>query len=164
MTTLNTMFARSTLFIAFLYFLNGNVLAQEVWTIGPMLHWNFGGEKRSPSFSIEAAYWNIKAFPHSVDFGIEFDRGKLRLYTEAQTGIGVTGISLGPVVEFNFTEGKVRAGAQGSCWLNYFLGIDYRLRFIDKKKFNCVGIYGKLPFATSGLETDGDGFDWDDWD
>ena len=138
---------------------------QEIWTIGPMFHLNFGDKKRSVSFAIEAAYWNVKGFPHSVDFAIEFDKGKLRLYSEAQTGIGITGVSLGPVLEFNFRESKTRVGLQGSCWANYFLGLDYRIRFIDKKKFHCVGLYGKLPFSTSGLDTGGgDGFDWDSWD
>lgn len=56
--------------------------AQEVWTIGPMLHYNFGGGKRSASFAIEAAYWNIYNFPYGVDFAIEFDKRKLRLYSE----------------------------------------------------------------------------------
>lgn len=142
-------------------------MAQEIWTIGPMLHFSFGGEKRSTAFSIEAAYWNITHFIYSVDMGLEIERGKLRLYSEGQTGLGVTGISLGPVIEFNFPESKVRAGVQGSCWINYIFGVDYRARFIDGKKFHYAGIYAKVPMATSGLE-DGDGStsydDWDDWD
>jgi hypothetical protein len=144
-----------------------STFAQEIWTIGPMFHINFGGEKRSTAFSIEAAYWNITHFIYSVDVGLEIERGKLRVYSEGQTGLGVTGISLGPVVEFNFPESKIRLGVQGSCWINYILGVDYRIRFIDNKKFNYIGLYGKLPVATSGLEG-GDGStsydDWDDWD
>ena len=89
--------------------------AQEIWTIGPMVHINFGGEKRTTAFSIEAAYWNITHFIYSFDAGIEVERGKLRLYSEGQTGLGVTGLSLGPVVEFNFRESKTRLGIQGSC-------------------------------------------------
>jgi hypothetical protein len=118
--------------IAALVMLKLNAFSQEVWTIGPMLHFNFGGEKRTTSFAIEAAYWNIKSFPYSLNFAIEFDKGKIRVYSEAQTGIGVTGISLGPVIEFNARESKVRMGIQGTCWANYILGLDYRIRFIDK--------------------------------
>jgi hypothetical protein len=138
--------------------------AQEVWTVGPMVHINFGGgEKITPSFSLEGAYWNLDSFYHSVDFGIEFDRGKFRIYSEAQTGIGLTGLSFGPVLEFHRGHGT-HLGVQGSCWINYFLGVDYRIRFIDKKRFHAVGIYGKLPVATSGLDDDDSGdTDWD-WD
>ena len=138
--------------------------SQEIWTIGPMLHVNFGGgEKRSTSFAIETAYWNLSKFYYSVDFAIEFDRGRLRLYSEAQTGIGLTGLSLGPVVEFS--NSGTRLGVQGSCWANYFLGIDYRIRFIDKKRFHAVGLYAKLPLATGGLR-DGShhSFNWDHFD
>jgi hypothetical protein len=40
-----------------------SVRAQEVWTLGPMIHINFGGgEKISTSFSIEGAYWNLNNF------------------------------------------------------------------------------------------------------
>jgi hypothetical protein len=155
--------------LLFLIFSAGQTcLAQEIWTIGPMFHFNFGGAKRTTAFSVEAAYWNITHFIYSFDAGLEIEKGKLRLYSEAQTGLGVTGLSLGPVVEFNFPESKVRLGVQGSCWVNYILGADYRVRFIDKQKFHYVGIYGKVPMATSGLDDDGDSStsfdDWDDWD
>lgn len=138
--------------------------AQEVWTIGPMLHYNFGGEKRTTSFSIEAAYWNVKKFPYSFDVAIEFDRGKLRLYSELQTGIGVAGISVGPVVEFNRTEHYTRLGVQGSVWANYFLGFDYRFRSIDKNKYHAFGTYGKLPIAHSGFEEENSSSTWGDFD
>lgn len=132
-----------------------------------MLHINFGGEKRTTAFSIEAAYWNITHFIYSFDAGIEVERGKLRLYSEGQTGLGVTGLSFGPLVEFNFRESKTRLGVQGSCWINYIFGADYRLRFIDGQKLHYIGFYAKVPMATSGLETS-DGStsfdDWDDWD
>lgn len=140
------------------------MLGQSVWTIGPMFHYNFGGEKRHFSFAIETAYWNIKNFPYSIDGGIEFGKKRVRLYSEVQTGIGVTGIAAGPVLEINKAERKVRLGIQSSVWLNYFIGLDYRYRRIDKTNFYCVGTYGKIPFATkdwnSGSSNGGD-FDWD---
>jgi hypothetical protein len=141
--------------------------AQEVWTIGPMLHYNFGGGKKTTSFAIEAAYWNIYKFPYGLDFGIEFDKQKVRLYSEVQTGIGITGVALGPVVEFNSAEHHTRLGVQGSVWANYFLGFDYRFRTIDNQTFHAPGIYGKLPVAQSGFEESSSNSSWgdfDDWD
>ncbi len=140
---------------------------QEVWTIGPMLQINIGGgEKRSTSFAIETAYWNLKGFPYSADFAIEFDRGKIRLYSEAQTGIGVAGISFGPVVEFNLKESNTKLGMQGTLWANYFLGLDYRFRSINKHTYHAFGTYGKLPIARSGFKRSlGSGWgSSDDWD
>ncbi len=146
---------------------SGFAQCQEVWTIGPMLHINFGGgEKRSTSFGIETAYWNLKSFPYSADFGVEFDRGKIRLYSEAQTGIGVAGISIGPVVEFNTKERNTKLGIQGSLWANYFIGLDYRIRSIDRHSYHAFGTYGKLPIARSGFRG-GNSSGWgslDDWD
>lgn len=139
--------------------------SQEIWTIGPMLHLNFGGTPKSTSFAIEAAYWNITRFYYGVDAGIEFDHGRIRVYSEAQTGVGLTGVALGPVVEFNPRKSKTLVGFQGSCWANYFQGVDYRLRLIDKKKIHAVGVYAKLPMATVGLD-DGSHhtLNWDNWD
>lgn len=138
--------------------------SQEIWTIGPMLHLNFGGEKRSTSFAIETAYWNVDGFPYSVDLGLEFERKRFRLYSEGQTGILLTGLSFGPVIEFQKGNG-IHVGVQGSCWINYGLGVDYRMRFIDHQKIKSVGLYAKLPISTSGLDEDGDSSsDWDSWD
>lgn len=141
-----------------------SVRAQELWTIGPMLHVNFGGEKRTTSFAIEAAYWNTSKTPYSIDFGVEFDRKKTRLYSELQTGIGITGISLGPVIQFSSTTGT-KLGVQGSCRINYVLGVDYRMRFLRDEKIHSVGSYAKVLRVSTGLETGNDGWsDWDHWD
>ncbi|MCE3280115.1 MAG: hypothetical protein K0S44_2306 [Bacteroidetes bacterium] len=93
---------------------NFKTFGQEVWTIGPMLHYNFGGEKRH-------------------------------------------------VLEINRTEHKAHLGFQTTFWVNYFIGVDYRYRRIDKTNFNCIGTYGKLPFATKDIESsDGNSnYDWD---
>lgn len=150
----------------FLCAINLNAVAQEIWTVGPMLHLNFGREKPTVSFAIEAAYWNVKNVPYSVDFGIEFDRRKTtRFYSELQTGIGVAGISVGPVFQVGGGDGA-KLGLQGTAWVNYYIGADYRMRFFRDKKHRAVGLYAKLPVSTSGLD-DGDGdndSDWGDWD
>jgi hypothetical protein len=142
---------------------NFNTFGQEVWTIGPMLHYNFGGEKRHFSWAIELAYWNVKNVPYSIDGGIEFSKKRIRLYSEVQTGIAVTGLSVGPVLEINKAEHKVHLGFQTTFWVNYFIGVDYRYRRIDKTNFNCVGTYGKLPFATEDMKSS-NGNSYHDWD
>ena len=152
------------LLIVFTSTFNLKTFGQEVWMIGPMLHYNFGKEKNHFSWAIELAYWNVKKFPYSVDAGLEFSKKRTRLYSEVQTGIGVAGLSVGPVLEFNKVEKKLRLGYQTTFWLNYFIGVDYRYRRIDKTNFNCAGIYGKLPIGTKDMESsDGDSRDYD-WD
>lgn len=140
--------------------------AQEIWTIGPMLHVNFGEEKPSVSFAMEVAYWNVDNVPYSVDFGLEFDRKKKRrIYSELQTGIGVAGVSVGPVVQYFKGGGEAKLGLQGTAWINYYVGADYRMRFFKNEVARAVGTYAKMPVSTSGFETDGGGYgDWDDWD
>lgn len=139
------------------------MLSQTVWTIGPMLHYNFGGEKRHFSWAVELAYWNVKNVPYSIDGGIEFNKKRTRLYCEVQTGIGVTGVSVGPVIEYNKEEHKLRAGYQMTLWMNYFLGFDYRYRRIDKTHFNCIGTYAKLPVATKDMKSS-NGKNYHNWD
>jgi hypothetical protein len=157
-------FRRILIIAAFLFIANVNAIAQEVWTIGPMLHLNFGREKPTVSFAMEVAYWNISNFPHSVDFGIEFDRKKTRrFYSELQTGIGVAGVSVGPVFQVGGGEGA-KLGLQGTAWINYYVGLDYRMRFFRDQKHRAFGLYAKLPVVTTGFD-DGDGdrrdYDWD---
>lgn len=118
---------------------------QDIWTVGPMLHINFGDKQIKASFAIEAAYWNIYFIPYSVDAGIEFEKNKIRLYSEFQTGIGLAGGSIGPVFEFNTKEINVKGGIQASLWANYFIGFDLRYRRIGGKDFIAPGVYAKLP-------------------
>jgi hypothetical protein len=151
------------LFLLFFFSFNFKTSAQEVWTFGPMLHYNFGGEKRHFSWAFELAYWNVKSFPYSIDGGIEFSKKRTRLYGEVQTGIGITGLSVGPVLEYNKEERKLRLGYQTTFWMNYYIGLDYRYRRIDKTSFNCIGVYGKLPIATKDMESSesNNHYDWD---
>ncbi len=137
------------LFFAMLTFLTFNVLkkaySQDVWTVGPMLHINFGDKQVKASFAIEAAYWNFYFIPYSLDAGIEFEKQKIRVYSEFQTGIGLAGGSIGPVFEFNTKEIIVKGGIQASLWANYFIGFDLRYRRIGGKEFIAPGVYAKLP-------------------
>lgn len=113
---------------------------------------------------MEAAYWNIYKFPYSFDFGIEFDRKKTRLYSEFQTGIGILGVSGGPVFQFGKDSGA-KLGLQVTSWFNYYLGVDYRLIFLRNEKRMAIGTYVKIPVATHGLESSSGHSGWDsDWD
>lgn len=122
------------------------VPAQSIWTAGPMLHFNIGGGKSRTSFGVEFAYWNFSRFPYSYDFCAEFASKRIRLYSELQTGVGIAGISGGPVLEFQTDSSRVKLGFQASIWANYYLGVDMRVRFIDKKAFFCPGTYVKVGF------------------
>lgn len=145
-------------------------LSQEIWTIGPMLHINLGGEKKRFSFAIEGSYWNLNHFFYGVDGGIEFEKNRIRIYSELQTGFGLAGIALGPLLEINTFQGKAHLGMQSSVWANYFVGVDYRRRWVDKTKYNCFGLYLKVPMAKSKSGSGSDPFDggsnhsYDDWD
>jgi hypothetical protein len=133
----------------------------QVWMLGPMLHFNFSNKVMHPSFGIELAWWNYEHFPYSVDFGIDFEKKKIRFYTEGQTGIGLLGVSFGPVLEIRTDEG-LKAGMQGSVWANYIGGFDLRFRKTGGTKSIAPGLYFKLPIGI-GSESDGDYDDWD-WD
>jgi len=157
---------RRYLFLFFLAVFAGGSFSQTIWTAGPMLHVNFGDKKIRASWGLEFAYWNFRSFPYSIDFCAEFEKKKIRLYTEAQTGIGVAGISAGPVLEFQTAESKTRLGFQTSVWGNYYWGFDFRMRFIDGKVFTCPGTYLKVGFMARDengekIENSGD-HDWDD--
>ncbi|HEX3007659.1 MAG TPA: hypothetical protein VHO90_08610 [Bacteroidales bacterium] len=152
-----------TFLIATSLFVNANSQTKEVWMFGPMLHFNFGNKEVHTSIGIELSYWNYTHFPYSVDFGIDFERKKSRLYSEVQTGIGILGISAGPVIELNRYEHKLMAGFQGSLWGNYFGGFDLRYRKMGGNSYISPGGYFKLPMGYEG-DSDGDShhFDWDD--
>ena len=120
--------------------------SQTLWTVGPMLHINLGKEKPTMSYGLEFAYWNSSHFPYSVDMAVEFERHLFRVYSEIQTGIGIAGVSAGPVLEFSSEKPLLSLGFQSSIWGNYFLGADIRTRFIRKKFLFCPGVYIKGGF------------------
>ncbi len=154
-------------FTTIILFIISRVSAQsyEVFMIGPMVHFNIGENKFNVSYGVECSYWNWEHFPYSVDCGMEFGGKKMRIYSEAQTGIGVMGLAYGPVLQYNFTETKLSIGTQGSIWLNYFIGTNLRLRFIDGHRVFSPGIYGKLPFSGGLYDSESNDDDWDDdWD
>jgi hypothetical protein len=150
------------LFLAITLTTNGYAQKAQVWMLGPMLHFNISEKKMHASFGIELAYWNYEHFPYSVDAGIDFEKKKIRLYSEGQAGIGLLGLSMGPVLEIRTDESRILAGIQGSFWANYFGGFDLRFRKTGGKGVFAPGLYFKLPVGI-GAESDGDYDDWD-WD
>jgi hypothetical protein len=158
---------RKNFFISVILFFTvcPHLLSQEIWMFGPMLHINFGGEKVRPSFGFELSYWNYKGVPYSLDGGFEFEKKKFRIYTEAQTGLGLIGASAGPVLQFNSEEHAIQGGFQGSLWANYFWGFDLRFRIAGNNFYVSPGTYAKLPLGYSGDEEENISFhhhhDWD---
>lgn len=134
---------------------------RQVWMVGPMIHFNISEKKIHTSFGLEVAYWNYDHFPYSFDGGIEFEKQKIRLYSEGQTGLGFLGISLGPVTELRTSEKVLKFGFQGSGWANYFGGIDMRFRTLGGNKCFSPGVYFKIPVGYR--EPDGEHHHWD-WD
>jgi len=134
----------------------------QVWMIGPMVHFNINEKKMHPSFGVEVSWWDYTHWPYSFDAGIEFERKKIRIYSEAQTGIGFLGLSFGPALEYRTDENKLTLGPQGSVWANYFGGFDLRFRKTGGDFSLCPGLYFKLPLGY-GIDGDSGDNDWD-WD
>lgn len=152
--------------ILFMLVLNVNkIQAQynEIFTLGPMLHLNIGGEKIRPSFGLEFAYWNYNDFPYSMDFGFDIQKGAFRIYTEAQTGLGLAGLSAGPYWEIK-KAAPDKIGLQASVWGNYFLGGDLRFRFAKGETIFAPGIYAKLPWFKDPEHHESSNSSWGDWD
>ena len=139
--------------------------SQEIISIGPMYHLNIGDKSLKSSFGLEVAYWNINNFPYSIDLGIDFQKGKFRVYSEAQTGVGFAGVSLGPVIEFKKNT-PMLIGLQTSGWINYLIGVDFRYRFFKGPDYIVPGVYLKYPWLIGNKNTtegssNHNNYDWD---
>jgi hypothetical protein len=141
------------------------LVAQELFTLGPMVHFNIG-DKFRPAYGLEFSYWNYEHFPYSIDVGMEFEKSKFRIYSEAQTGIALTGVSAGPFIEFE-KQAPVQVGLQGTVWANYILGLDFRFRIMSGKNYFGPGIYAKYLWMKGGTNNNSSSggshhhFDWD---
>ena len=140
-----------------------NAQIDKVFTAGPTVHLNFGESKFNISYGFEVAYWDYNHFPYSLDAGIEIGGRKFRIYSEEQTGVGFIGVSAGPVIQYNFAESRCNLGFQYSFWMNYYVGIDMRFRYLDNKKAYSPGVYAKLPFGY-GIYKDAENHHHSSWD
>ena len=141
-----------------------DVRAQDVFSVGPTLHFNFGDKKPKVSWGVEAAlWWYQDQFPVSANIGFDRRKGSTVLYSQAQTGVGIAGISAGPYLEFRKENSPV-LGVQTDYWINYFAGLNYRVRYGGGEKKKALGFYIKAPVSIGSENEDGDD-DWDwDWD
>ena len=117
--------------------------------IGPSFHFNFDkGGKMKFSGGLEFSGWFVKNGGGSggpgFDVGIEFEQGKIRLYSEAQYGL-IGGASAGPVLQYSFSDKKICTGFQTSVWLSFFLGGEIRGRFMQDGIYFSPGVFVKLP-------------------
>ncbi len=126
---------------------------QTIWMAGPTFHLDLGNHHIKPSFGFEVSCWKVIGVLCSVDAGFEYSIRRFRVYSEVQSGIGLTGASFGPVLEKGNGE-SIKIGLQGSCWINYFLGLDYRVRYMDGSYYQCPGTYFKLPLNINEINNE----------
>lgn len=134
--------------------------AASAWTLGPMVHFNWGAKARSVSFGMEASWWTpVNRIPNPLgleepmagfDVGFDIDGDRLRLYGEAQYGFYV-GASAGPYLEFD-TDGPFGYGMQGSLWGVGILGADLRARYGTRGFFFSPGLMAKIGGCGSDCE------------
>ena len=131
-----------------LYSQNNEILG----LIGPSFHFNFEkGGKMKFSGGLEFSGWfatnggpGMLTKSPGFDVGIEFEQGKIRLYSEAQYGF-IVGASAGPVLQYSFSDKKICTGFQTSVWLSFFLGGEIRGRFMQDGIYFSPGVFVKLP-------------------
>lgn len=137
-------------FLLSLFLIVGLAKADALWTFGPTLHLDFGKGKWEPSAGLEYGIWGLTQFgpagskvPLGADVGIEFSRTEARIYSEVQGGM-FAGISVGPYLEFPYTDERPDYGIQGSIWGAYILGWDLRGRSGTDGKTVSTGVFGKV--------------------
>lgn len=146
----------------FCFMLLSEVRAQDVFTVGPTLHFNFGDKRPRVSWGVEASLWWYKdAFPVSGSFGFDHRKGSSVLYLQGQTGVALAGISAGPYLQLKKGEAPA-LGLQTDYWVNYYMGLNYRVRYGKGENQKAIGFYVKAPIEL-GANSEEDNNDWD-WD
>ena len=124
-----------------------------------MLHINIGNKQVKASLGFELAYWNFSHnLPYGCDIGIEHEKSKWRIYSEAQTGFIWGGLSAGPCLEIR-KESNCKLFVQTSIWANAIIGIDFRMRYGEGEHYFCPGLYAKIPFTPGGWDSFNDSYD-----
>jgi len=125
----------------------------SAFTLGPTLHWNFGGnQKGNWNIGMEIAYWQntVLKIPLSINAGFEYNSLlQWLVFSELQTGVVFFGASSGIIIQLPENE-DIKFGYQVSAWANCFVGVDIRYRYIRNHSYLCPGIYAKLPIPISG--------------
>ena len=133
----------------------------QIYTIGPVLSWNFSSEHCKFSGGFE---FGIHALPIitennkeaflSLELGLDFEKAKSRFYTEFKLikyipdiRIPVLyGISAGPVMEWG-KDGKTTFGFQSTAYTWCIVGANFRYRRINGKNYFGPGMFFKIPFT-----------------
>lgn len=123
-------------------------ISDYILMVGPKFNFNFGNNDHRFSGGLEFSAWTTGylPLPFGADAGIDFERDRIRLYGELQTGM-LLGISAGPVIEF--TRDGHAVGFQGSGWAAFFLGADFRYRRINNTNYFAPGLFFKVPIMNN---------------
>ena len=134
--------------------------SQVFYTIGPTINWNFGNKQCKVSGGLEFGIYGIQISKKhdkeaflGLEFGLDFEKNKTRLYTEFRLAkkltdrIGIPilyGITAGPVLEWG-KDCKTSIGIQTSAYGWCLLGASFRYRYINRKSYYGPGLFFKIP-------------------
>ena len=137
------------------------------WTVGPMLHYNWGKSGRGFSYGLEFAWWTRTDLAKpgysekgedalaGLDLGVELQGEMVRYYSEAQYGLitpsGYTGASVGPFLELG-PQTSTGFGLQGSIWNALVLGADMRMRVGTTGTAFSPGLFAKVGMCQTDCE------------
>ena len=122
----------------------GDLFRENITTVGPGIHFNFGNHLKSTniSFSLELAIWDhnnevLGDFGYGYNFGMEIakDLNYLFVYTEFQLGAGVIGTSIGPF--YNIKRNKI--GFQSTTWAGFIALASVRFRPLNPSSHSYIG-------------------------
>jgi hypothetical protein len=135
-----------------LFITASNVQAQSnvLVLIGPKFNFNISKTEKRFSGGLEFSTWsgNVKDGLSGTAFGVEFEKDRLRIYADLQTGY-ILGISAGPVVEIS--REKTKLGFQGSLWGVLLVGGELKYRRINSTNYFAPGFLLKIPLGDSKL-------------
>jgi len=118
--------------------------------VGPKLNFNISKTEKRFSGGLEVSTWsgNDEDGLSGAAFGVEFERDRLRIYADLQTGY-ILGISAGPVVEISHENTKL--GFQGSLWGVFLIGGELKYRRINSTNYFAPGFLLKIPVLDRNL-------------
>lgn len=118
--------------------------------VGPKLNFNISKTEKRFSGGLEVSTWsgNDEDGLSGAAFGVEFERDRLRIYADLQTGY-ILGISAGPVVEISRENTKL--GFQGSLWGVFLIGGELKYRRINSTNYFAPGFLLKIPVVDHSI-------------
>jgi hypothetical protein len=119
-----------------LLLLAAHVFADGAFTVGPLINFHLESPLNN-SYGLEGSYWFLdgvspdgpSGIPWGVDLGFESSTQSFSVYSELQVGMGMYGVSVGPVYENSYLEPSAGyLSFQTSVWFNFYLGTAYRYK------------------------------------